>query len=143
MYIYIYTHYNAKISFCNQLLSLIFQVLIRYSFIALILINWDLFSQDFIRNGVVIKLLILVHGILSMFHFWAQKMKVSRYQYSVFGCLSQVSKYLYQYSDTQHSRKFTSYCRPIQTLIEPESQKSQNIKLIGIPLLFLYKFELD
>ena len=61
---------------------------------------------------------------------------------SVFECLSQVSEYLYQYSDTQQSKKFTSYFSPILTLIEPESQKMKNMKVIGIPLGFPYQFEL-
>ena len=49
------------------------------STLVLIFIHCDLFPQDFIRNGVVISLLIFVHTILSMFHFWARKMKISGY----------------------------------------------------------------
>jgi len=61
--VYIYT-LQCMIRFCNQFILLILQVLIRCSFILLILINWDLFFQDFVWNSIVKKPLNFYHGVL-------------------------------------------------------------------------------
>ena len=45
--------YNEPRLILVSVLSLILQVLIYLFILILILINWDLFSQDFIQNGVV------------------------------------------------------------------------------------------
>ena len=125
--------------------------------LVLILIYWDLFPQDFIRNGVVIRLLIFVfcsqHSV--RVSFLGQKNEGIRIlvfsiripllgirkPISVFGFPFQVFENPYQYSDTQHSRKFLFSCGLLLTLIEPESCKTQNIKVVDIPLVFPYQFE--